>query len=94
MPQDNGASANAETGSRKRGQEVVPVPTGFDPARLPYLDRLHPQPAVPDWGDVEEVAQWIEGTRWRAFFAGARHEEISKAEANALVAALSERARA
>jgi hypothetical protein len=63
----------------------------FDPSRMAYIDRLHPSPTNPDWGDVEEVAQWIERTRWRAFFAGARGDEISSVEATALVKALSER---
>jgi hypothetical protein len=70
---------------------AVDGPSGFDPSRMAYIDRLHPSPTNPDWGDVEEVAQWIERTRWRAFFAGARGDEISSVEATALVKALSER---
>jgi hypothetical protein len=53
-----------------------------------YLDRLHPQPEAPDWNNVASVQKWNEATRWRAFFGGARGDEISRAEAEALVAAL------
>ena len=65
-------------------------PSGFDPARGGLIDRLHPKPTIPDWGDVEAVAQWIETTRTRAFLGGGRHDEISRAEAEALVAALAQ----
>lgn len=45
-------------------------------------------PDDPDWTDVESVAQWIEHVRWSAFFGGARGDEISHAEAAALVKVL------
>lgn len=53
--------------------------------------RLHGPPPTVDWADVESVTRWIEYVRLAAFFSGARHDEISRAEATELVVALSER---
>jgi hypothetical protein len=40
-PQDTGASASAETGSREPGLASRPGPTGFDPARIDSADYTH-----------------------------------------------------
>lgn len=42
----------------------------------------------PDWEDKASVAAWIGHVRTVAFLAGARHDEIDKAEAEQLMAAL------
>lgn len=40
------------------------------------------------WASVSALVEWIERVRWEAFRNGARHDDISKAEAGALRAAL------
>ena len=87
MEKDMGAIS----GSREPDPASGSGPVGFDPERGGYIDRLLPKPEAPDWRDVEAVTKWIETTRTRAFFGGARHAEISRAEAEALVAALAQR---
>jgi hypothetical protein len=54
------------------------------------LKRHEPSPPV-DWADEASVKTWIEHVRWSAFFNGARGDEISQAEAKALVAALAQK---
>ena len=63
------------------------TPSNDSTEEVEPMKRHEPPPPV-NWRNVESVKAWIEHVRWSAFFNGSRGDEISQAEAEALVAAL------
>jgi hypothetical protein len=57
-PQDTGASASAETGSREPGLAARPGPSGFDPARLETLFERSTDEDLTDGGRYFADSLW------------------------------------